>query len=50
MQALATQEGPIVNWTAHTVDPVHANVLTNAAKGFGLLNGSPCLLREKKAA
>ena len=35
MQALATQEGPIANWTAHTADPVHANVLTNAAKGFG---------------
>ncbi|CAL6406324.1 unnamed protein product [Bathycoccus prasinos] len=34
-QALATQEGPIANWTAHTADPVHANVLTNAAKGFG---------------
>merc|ERR1712167_100249 len=30
MQALATQEGPIANWTAHTADPVHANVLTNA--------------------
>jgi hypothetical protein len=34
-QALATQEGPIANWQAHTADPVHANVLTNAAKGFG---------------
>merc|ERR1712216_343234 len=34
-QALATQEGPIANWTAHTADLVHANVLTNAAKGFG---------------
>jgi hypothetical protein len=34
-QALATQEGPIANWQAHPADPVHANVLTNAAKGFG---------------
>ena len=34
MQALATQEGPIANWTAHVADPIHANVLTNAAKGF----------------
>ena len=33
-QALATQEGPIANWQAHVADPVHANVLTNAAKGF----------------
>ena len=35
MQALATQEGPIANWTAHVSDPVHVNVLSNAAKGFG---------------
>ena len=35
MQALATQEGPIANWQAHVADPVHANVLTNAASGFG---------------
>jgi len=34
-QALATQEGPIANWQAHVADPVHANVLTNAASGFG---------------
>ena len=34
MQALATQEGPIANWTNHVADPVHNNVLTNAAKGF----------------
>ena len=34
-QALATQEGPIANWQAHAADPVHANVLTNAASGFG---------------
>ncbi|CAL6334894.1 unnamed protein product [Bathycoccus prasinos] len=33
-QALATQEGPIANWQAHVADPVHENVLTNAAKGF----------------
>ncbi|CAL6416996.1 unnamed protein product [Bathycoccus prasinos] len=24
MQALATQEGPIANWTAHTADPVRS--------------------------
>ena len=35
MQALATQEGPIANWQSHVADPVHSNVLTNAAKGFG---------------
>ena len=35
MQGLATQEGPIANWQAHVADPVHANVLTNAASGFG---------------
>jgi len=35
MQALATQEGPIANWQHHVADPVHANVLGNAAKGFG---------------
>ena len=34
-QGLATQEGPIANWQAHVADPVHANVLTNAASGFG---------------
>lgn len=34
-QALATQEGPIANWQSHVADPVHSNVLTNAAKGFG---------------
>ena len=35
-QGLATQEGPmLVNWQAHVADPVHANVLTNAASGFG---------------
>ena len=35
LQALATQEGPIANWQSHVADPVHSNVLTNAAKGFG---------------
>ena len=35
IQGLATQEGPIANWQAHVADPVHANVLTNAASGFG---------------
>ena len=35
MQALATQEGPIANWRSHVADPIHSNVLTNAAKGFG---------------
>ena len=34
-QALATQEGPIANWSGHVADPVHNNVLTNAASGFG---------------
>ena len=34
-QALATQEGPIANWQAHVADPVHVNVLTKAAEGFG---------------
>ena len=33
-QALATQEGPIANWQSHVADPIHSNVLTNAAKGF----------------
>jgi hypothetical protein len=23
------------SWVAHVADPVHANVLTNAASGFG---------------
>jgi hypothetical protein len=34
-QALATQEGPIANWQSHVSDPVHSNVLSNAASGFG---------------